>query len=128
MAYLLDTHTFLWFITNDPQLSNKSKKIIENPDTNVFVSIASIWEIAIKYSLGKLELSGPLEGLKEQMELNGFELLSISFDHTWQLSKLPHHHGDPFDRIIIAQAIAENFTVIGKDKNFPKYENLMLLW
>ena len=128
MDYLLDTHTLLWYLTDDPQLSSKAKNAINNPDTNKYVSIASIWEIAIKLSIGRLELSMPFIALKQQLVMNGFDLLSISFEHTLQLITLDRHHGDPFDRIIIAQAQAENFIVISKDKNFVKYIGLQLLW
>ena len=128
MNYLLDTHTFLWFLTDDPQLSRKGKSVIDDPETNKYVSIASFWEIAIKLSKGKLELTQPFSTLMAQMELNGFELLSISFEHTLELSTLPHHHGDPFDRIIISQAITEKYIAISRDKNFDKYNGLQLLW
>jgi len=128
MNYLLDTHTFLWFINGDIQLSQKAKIAIDNPIASKYVSIASLWEIAIKLSKGKLELTRPFGALKQQMELNGFELLPISFEHTLELCSLAHHHSDPFDRIIIAQAITEKFIAISKDKNFIKYKNLQLLW
>ena len=119
MNYLIDTHTFLWYISDDPQLSIRAKNAINDPNSTNQVSIASLWEIAIKISKGNLELTKPFETLDQQLAINGFELLPVLFDHTVQLCSLPHHHGDPFDRIIIAQAITEKFTVISKDKNFP---------
>ncbi len=128
MNYLLDTHAFLWYITEDPQLSRKANNAIDDPEANIYISIASLWEIAIKISKGKLELKRPFETLLQQMELNTFELLPVLFQHTVELCNLPHHHGDPFDRIIIAQAITENFISISKDENFIKYNNLQLLW
>lgn len=128
MNYLLDTHTFLWFINDDQQLSGNSINAIANPDAVKYVSIASFWEIAIKLNIGKLELDMPYKSLRQQIDVNGFELLSISFEHTTALSTLPLHHGDPFDRIIISQALVENLTIISKDKSFTEYRKLQLLW
>jgi PIN domain nuclease of toxin-antitoxin system len=110
------------------QLSGKAKIAIENPDNAKYLSIVSIWEIAIKLNKGKLELAMPFVELKGQMEINGFELLPISFEHTLQLCSLAHHHGDPFDRIIISQAVAEQFILISKDGSFAVYQGLQLLW
>ncbi len=123
MEYLLDTHTFLWFINGDKELSKKAKNSIADPDASKFISIASTWEIAIKVNLGKLKLDMPFEELKQQIILNGFEILPITFEHTLKLCSLEHIHSDPFDRIIITQAYAENLTVISKDGNFSKYKN-----
>lgn len=128
MEYLLDTHTFLWFINGDKQLSEKAKNAIQSDDAIKYLSIASIWEIAIKFSLGKLELDIPFETLRQYILINGFEILQITFEHTLKLCSLEHIHSDPFDRIIITQACAENLTVISKDSNFPKYKKLKLLW
>jgi len=128
MKYLLDTHTFLWFITDDKQLSRRAKKAIENPDADKFVSIASLWEMAIKISIGKMELDFPFAELVRHLDINAFELLPISFTHALELSTLTRHHGDPFDRMIICQALTEGLTVIGKDANFPSYQGLKLLW
>lgn len=128
MNYLLDTHTFLWFINDDKQLSGKAINAIANPDAVKYLSMASLWEIAIKLNIGKLELDMPYSALMQQIEINGFELLQINFEHTTALSTLEHHHGDPFDRIIIAQGLVENLTIATKDKNFAKYPGLKLLW
>ncbi|TDE18553.1 type II toxin-antitoxin system VapC family toxin [Dyadobacter psychrotolerans] len=122
MNYLLDTHTFLWFIHGDNELSSHGRKIIENPDTSKFLSIVSFWEIAIKISIGKLHMDFPF-ALLEQLALeNGFEILPITIQHNNQIIDLPAHHKDPFDRIIIAQAICDNLTIIGKDPELKKYE------
>ncbi len=127
MNFLLDTHTFLWFINGDVQLSEKAKKGIENPDNTNYISIASFWEVAIKLGLKKIELGFPYQELKEQALKNNFVILPLAFDHTHQLTKLPSHHRDPFDRIIISQAIYEQFIVISKDPNFSLY-NVQILW
>ena len=123
MKILADTHTFLWFVTDAPQLSAKAKMLLEDQDTERFFSMASVWEIAIKTSLGKLTLRKPLEEfLPEQLAANRFTLLNISAEHTFRVARLPMHHRDPFDRIIIAQAIVEGFTVITDDGFFKYYE------
>jgi len=128
MEYLLDTHSFLWFINGDEQLSGKARKAIADPDAIKYISIVSFWEIAIKASLGKLKLDLEYPDLREQVLLNGFEILPLTFEHTIELTRLDLIHRDPFDRIIIAQALTENLTVISKDGNFSKYERLQLLW
>ena len=127
MNLLLDTHAFLWFIGGDKQLPEKSVELIKNPENNCFISIASLWEIAIKYSLGKIELKNGFEELYKIIQFSAIEILPISFDHLKQLAKLDFHHRDPFDRIIISQAISEKLTVISKDENFGKYE-VRILW
>jgi PIN domain nuclease of toxin-antitoxin system len=128
MEYLLDTHTFLWFINGDAQLSEKAKNVIMDPEKEKYISIASLWEIAIKVNLGKLSLDITYDDLRLQIIGNGFEILPIMFEHTAALSSLELHHRDPFDRMIIAQALSEQLTVIGKDENFNKYNGLKLLW
>ncbi len=122
MNFLLDTHAFLWFINGDAKLSEKAKQEIENPGNTNYISIASFWEVAIKLGLKKIELGFPYQELKEQAIKNNFVILPLSFDHTHQLTKLPVHHRDPFDRIIISQAIHEQLTVISKDPNFSLYK------
>lgn len=109
MNYLLDTHTFLWFLEGNERLLNKAKSIIENSKNTSFISIASVWEIAIKMSLGKLKLDVSLEDLKSEILKNNFEILSLDFEHILELNKLEEIHKDPFDRIIISQAIFENY-------------------
>jgi PIN domain nuclease of toxin-antitoxin system len=128
MDYLLDTHTFLWFINGDTQLSKKAKEAIVNPDAIKYISIASLWEIAIKVNLGKLSLEIPYSDLRQQVTDNGFEILPITFSHTTELVSLELHHRDPFDRVIIAQALSERLILISKDGNFEKYVQLKLLW
>ena len=128
MRYLLDTHTFLWFINGDRQLSEKAKKAIDNPDAIKRISIASLWEIAIKLNIGKLKIDMTFENLWQQIDKNGFELLPIKFEHTLELCSLELHHRDPFDRMIIAQSLVEDLTLISKDSNVAKYEGLRILW
>jgi len=126
MDYLLDTHTFLWFINGDPELSKNARNIIENGSSK-YISIATFWEIAIKINIGKLELDMPFAELKFHAAKNGFESLPITFEHTNQLLNLPFHHKGPFDRIIISQAYCDNLIVIGRDINFEKY-GVALAW
>jgi PIN domain nuclease of toxin-antitoxin system len=128
MKLLLDTHALLWFIGNDPQLSAPARENIENPAHEKFVSAASLWEIAVKLSLEKLKLPRPFgEVFPQQLEVNGFELLPISCAQLNQLVALPFHHRDPFDRLLIAQALADGMTVVTRDLEFSKYP-AKILW
>ena len=120
--YLLDTHTFLWFINDDKSLSIAAKSLIEDPDSAIYLSVASLWEIAIKVSLGKLTVPAPFaEFMEEQLHENSLTLLEIRTGHTGIVATLSFHHRDPFDRLIIAQSLAENFPIIGKDDIFDAY-------
>ena len=123
MRLLLDSHSFLWFIAGHQNLSEKAKAMILDPGNEVPVSIASLWEIAIKHGLGKLALAQPYDQLiPEQMERNEFEMLPIEVPHLGELVKLPpSDHRDPFDRIVIAQAIGEDLTVVTNDAAFAEY-------
>lgn len=127
MNYLLDTHTLIWFLNGDKNLSAKARKAIEAQAASNFVSIASLWEIAIKISLDRLTLNAPFEKLSEEIINNGFLLLPITFSDTLVLSSLPIHHRDPFDRLLISQCINNGFTIISKDKTFSLYE-AKILW
>ena len=127
MAYLLDTHTLLWFVSGDKLLPESSKKIIKNINESCFLSEVSLWEITIKHQLKKLELGLSLEELFEFVDRNQIEIIPINYLHLLQLSKLPSHHGDPFDRLIISQAISENLTLISKDSIFKEYE-VKVIW
>ena len=122
MKYLLDTHTLLWFLKGDKKLSDKSRRLIDNPHNKKFLSIASLWEITIKVSLGKLVLDKPFEKLfPEQLHFNRIEILDITVDSLIKLTTLPFHHRDPFDRLIIAQSFVEGLPVIGVDTVFDAY-------
>lgn len=127
MNYLLDTHAFIWFLNGDKSLSTKARKAIESDEAINFISIASLWEIAIKISLERLELKVPFEKLGEEIHNNNFQLLPITFKDTLILSTLKFHHRDPFDRLLIAQAINNDFTLISKDKHFNSYK-VNLIW
>ncbi len=127
MNLLLDTHTFIWFLNGDKKLSERAKLTIENSENKNFISTVSIWEVAIKSSLGKLKLKGTLDDIRNQFLHNGFELLPITFDHTIILQQLDFFHRDPFDRMIISQAITDNLTIITKNQNFQKYD-IKIIW
>ena len=122
MRLLLDTHTFLWFIEDSPQLSAPAKALIEDSTNDVFLSMASVWEMAIKIGLGKLSISGPFDAyIPEQLRLNNIGLLDIAFTHVAEIIALPLHHRDPFDRLIIAQAHVEGIPIVGADTAFDAY-------
>ena len=127
MKLLLDTHTFLWFIDDSPQLSQKGKTLLE-ADNALLLSIASLWEIAIKLSLGKLTVKMPTEMLMtQQLTRNDIDVLSITVAHLLVVSTLPLHHRDPFDRLLIAQAIVEQIPIVSADPAFDAYP-VQRLW
>ncbi|HFC12954.1 MAG TPA: type II toxin-antitoxin system VapC family toxin [Anaerolineae bacterium] len=118
---ILDTHTLIWFIMNDVKLSNNAKKLVVSSEA-VFVSVATLWEIAIKMSIGKLSLDGDFDDLfPAQLLANELKVLPIHVDHLSQVSQLPLHHRDPFDRLIIAQGMVENMPIISRDAAFDAY-------
>ncbi|MBA2495462.1 MAG: type II toxin-antitoxin system VapC family toxin [Acidobacteria bacterium] len=121
MLLLLDTHILIWFLEGNKLLSKSRRQIISNPQNDVFVSIASLWETAIKISVGKLTLKQPLANVIKQIIVQDIEILPIMPEHTLQVSTLPFHHRDPFDRLIIAQAQIENLMIISDDSNFGSY-------
>ena len=127
MDNLIDTHTFIWFIEGDKKLSKTAKEFISKKDVSTFISIASLWEIAVKISLGKLELKTSFSKISQLIFNNGFQILPIVFEDTLILSELPFHHRDPFDRIIIAQSITNKLSIISRDKIFSEY-NISLIW
>ena len=127
MAYLIDTHTLLWHFNGDKQMSNSAIEILKNNKLEKYISIASVWEIAIKLGIGKLVLDFSFNEIEENLTGSNISLLNISVKHTQQIISLPLHHRDPFDRMIIAQSITENLTIISKDKNFSLYP-IKLLW
>jgi len=126
MRYLLDTHTLLWFLQDDPQLPKKVSNEITNVENSCFVSIASLWEIAIKINLGKLSIKFPFVQFASYLADNDIEILQIGFDHLIQVATLDLHHRDPFDRIIIAQGLVENLIIITKDEHFLSYTDRTL--
>ena len=125
---LLDTQAMLWFFWDDPLLSSTAKSVIENPDNRKFVSIASCWEAAIKAGLKKLELGGPCAAfLNKEISRNNFELLPITFDHATMVETLAGHHRDPFDRLLVAQAMLESLPIVSSDSVFDEY-GIKRLW
>jgi len=126
--YLLDTHALLWYLSGDKRIPPKSRKIISDPSNRCFISLASLWEIAIKIKIGKLDISGDLSELTHQLWENKIEILPVVFEHILETMDLEDNHRDPFDRIIIAQAKFEKFTIITKDENFYNYRNINIIW
>lgn len=125
--YLLDTHRLIWFIDGNKKLSKPARQLIETGDASNFVSIATIWEIAIKLSLGKLEIKIPFREINRHLLENGFSLLPITFEDTLIISDLPFYHRDPFDRVIIAQSYTNQISIITNDEYFSLYE-VDVLW
>ena len=118
-GYLLDTQVFLWCLMDSPRLTPEVRELIADPLNPVYVSAATSWEIAIKKSLGKLKAPHNIDGIVEEM---GFLKLPIYLYHGDTLSRLPFHHRDPFDRMLIAQAIAEGLVLISSDRKFEMYD------
>lgn len=122
MAFLLDTHAFLWFVSGDAQLPLSVRNKIKDINHPCFLSAVSLWEITIKKQIGKLTLNISLEELFDYADRNQIEIVPITYDHLIILSKLPNHHSDPFDRLIISQAISEDLILITRDKGLKKYK------
>lgn len=126
--YLLDTHVFLWLASDSKRLSASSLKVINDSGSRVFISLVSIWELQIKYQLGKLQLRLPVSQLvNEQQTQNGLDLLSVTTSHIYDLQNLSDHHRDPFDRLLIAQARVEGMTLISQDAVISQYP-VTILW
>jgi PIN domain nuclease of toxin-antitoxin system len=125
---LLDTHAFLWWVNDSPELSAPARLAIANGGNVCFLSLVSCWEMAIKSSLGKLRLAKPVERfLSEQLAANGFGLLNIELSHAAKVETLPFIHRDPFDRLLIAQAVTDKLTIVSADNVFADY-GVKLLW
>lgn len=128
MNLLLDTHALIWFLEDDPRLSARVRATLEEAGNRCHVSDVTAWEAGIKHALGKLDLPVPYEELfPERLESLGFLVLPIRHAHLHQMVKLPKHHGDPFDRLLIAQAQVEGLTLVSCDTHFPAY-GIPLLW
>lgn len=128
MRLLLDTHTFLWWISDDPQLSTSARTAIGDSSNEVFFSAVSAWEIAIKAGLGKLQLSEDLpEFLREQLHENRFFPLPMSIEHALRIQELPRHHQDPFDRALVSQAKSEGLRLVSRDSILRRYP-IDVLW
>ena len=127
MRLLLDTHALLWFVSAHPQLSQTAQQAIADPNNQKLVSLVSIWEIAIKYSLGRLDLKMPLEDFVSQhLTPSKVAILPITVPHVLKVASLPHYHRDPFDRLLIAQAMTENVMVVSADSAFDQYRQSRL--
>ena len=122
MKLLLDTHTFLWFVNDSPKLSNHLKDLIEDTNNISYLSVASLWEMSIKSNLSKLTLDPNYEEFVDrEVTTSAIQLLNIKLEHLRVNSTLPFHHRDPFDRLIIAQSMAENIPIVSVDSAFDKY-------
>ena len=122
MKILLDTHTFLWWVDGNPALSAKALEAIRNPRHDCFLSMVSCWEMAVKSSIGKLTLTMPVERfVAEQVAEDGFILLPIEFRHVCKVESLPFHHRDPFDRLLVAQAIMGKMAFVSADTTLDQY-------
>lgn len=127
MNLLLDTHALLWYIDGNSKLPEKMVNLINNKSNKCFVSIASIWETAIKLSLNRLTVEGGFQVIENFFRDNDFTILDISFYDIKTIIDLEFHHRDPFDRIIIAQAMQSQLTIVSKDRFFQNYE-VNVLW
>ena len=123
MKFLLDTHILLWWLGNEPKLSPQISAVISNPENTIFVSAATVWEMSIKKSLGKLSVPN---NLREKLKDNNFTVLDITAEHGLKVTDLPWHHKDPFDKMLVAQAMIEGLTIITVDTKFPLYDVLLL--
>lgn len=128
MKYLLDTHAFIWYSEEDIFLPNKLKLTIENNNNEIFISIVSLWEITIKTQIGKLKINKTIDEIIFYLSKNNIQIININNENLKILFYLPLHHRDPFDRMLISQAISENLIFITKDKNIYQYQNVKTLW
>ena len=128
MRVLVDTHTFIWALLHDRRLSSKAKQILRSYDYELVFSLVSLWEIAIKMKTGKLNtLGSSVSYIHDEVNAYGMELLPIRYEHVLALESLPVHHSDPFDRLLIAQALAESLPILTDDKKFRLYP-VEVLW
>lgn len=128
MKVLLDTHAFLWLISGDERLSETARNTYLDPDTSLFFSATSLWEICIKISLGKLSLKrGWLKAIQAELKGSAIQWLPIEIEHCARLTKLPFHHRDPFDRMLIAQALVEKMQLMSRDSRFSAYR-IKCIW
>ncbi|HHP7242425.1 MAG TPA: type II toxin-antitoxin system VapC family toxin [Cyclobacteriaceae bacterium] len=118
MTFILDTHIILWWLEDSHELRHETKSLIMNPENRIWISTASIWEINIKMGIGKLKISNEYANILID---DGFEILDIQLPHVMKVLELPDIHGDPFDRILIAQTMIEEATLVTRDKNITQY-------
>ena len=123
MKLLLDTHTFIWFVTDNPKLSSSAKMLIEDELNEKFLSLVSIWEMAVKCSIGKLRFDLPFQSfIEQQLVQNSLDSMKIEVPHLSLVATLALHHRDPFDRLLIAQSISEQMPILGADQIFDSYD------
>lgn len=128
MNLLLDSHAFIWWREEPNKLSPVAFTEISNPNNDVFLSVVTVWELQIKIALNKFTIKGTLENaVKDEQQNNGFQILPVHLSHALYLENLPLHHKDPFDRLLISQAIVENMILVSADANFTNYQ-VNLLW
>lgn len=128
MKALLDTHTFLWWITEDPRLSSRAREIISDGENILYLSAASCWEMAIKARLGKLEMPANITSfITDQMAINAITPLAVEISHALHVYTLPNHHRDPFDRLLVAQAQIENLPILTADPQIARYA-VKIIW
>ncbi|MBI1278910.1 MAG: PIN domain-containing protein [Anaerolineaceae bacterium] len=127
MKLLLDTHTFIWWISKPNQLSANARSFLDDENNEPVMSVVNIWEIQIKNAVGKMDVNFSLDDIVETYRVNGIEILPIYPSHVLRLSSLPNHHHDPFDRILIAQATVENMTILSKDTKIKQYP-VSVIW
>lgn len=120
MRLLLDTHAWLWLLTGDARLPSSLRTELQSADHTIVLSVISCWEVAIKVGLGKLQLPVPVDTLLQEVS-SAFEILSMRVEHVQRLTSLPRHHGDPFDRMLVAQALAEGLAIVTVDAVFHQY-------
>ncbi len=128
MNYLLDTHAFIWLDSHPNNLSQQVSNIISDPETEIYLSAVSVWEMQIKYQIGKMDFQKSLSRiLIEQIQRNRIQLLRIKLNHIFQLNRLPLHHRDPFDRMLIAQSRVESMPLLSRDSAFGAYD-VQTIW
>jgi len=128
MKVLLDTYTFLWLITDDERLSETARRTFLDPENILFFSVASLWELCIKKSLGKISLkTGWLQIIQKEVRSNAVQWLPIEIQHCAEVADLPFHHRDPFDRLLIAQAMVEDMQLLSRDNRLSAY-NIKRIW
>lgn len=128
MNLLLDTHTFVWWRDSPEKLSSNTIEAISSLENKVFLSVVVAWELQIKIALNKIALKQSLQdSFESEQNINGFRILPVTLPHTMHLSNLPFHHKDPFDRLLIAQAITENMTLVTSDRKFSLYDVSVLV-
>lgn len=122
MKLLLDTHAFLWMSLDDPQLSETARQHLADTENKLYLSPASYWEIAIKISISKYKLAEPLvEFIRREIDANDLNVLPVTVEHAGEVSSLPFHHKDPFDRMLVAQATIESMSLVSRDSIFGRY-------